>query len=712
MLASGVVGPSKSRAKKVQQVLREACDVACYMVVRMTPLSKHVGQRFPPTPVLSSLARKLWKAEDAVLEGTLPRFEAGAPSFQRRRMTYPRALNDQSSPWTKLHRRRMRRTQSLQGWTPQPLDLSPSNSQEGASDAEPSRADSNSSPQIGKVLSIASRLPSVLELGRIYCCLAQFEEDGSFGIAAMERAVEELEARFGFGLRKTDAPRLLAFVRGKEGSVTRQGFTSRLRDLLCTIHTAQDKLSLAQLRVVVASAFDRFDTNNDDEICLEEFSAALKSMGLSLAPKEILLLHEFLASSPEYSVTKSASLKRDSLKVEIVSPEEQCRKAMERALKTVSQRAGFCSASKIAKQLYRAMSSGDTMQRARRVLAVLCGMSKNATCFADTVELTGGLAITGLALAHFHLHGHDEASLSSVVELANQVDDVGQSLKDAMGDLFQNGPTTSVLLSGVLGAAQALPQETVALDENEALLYARNFHNMDCSQGLFQKLLILGGFRWCRAEEGEFLNSSSKKELKILVRGRCSSRKIDLPAGAVIGPGMEAVATENSTYAAWDWQRLNAAARQDQRIDVLVKDLLSQCKEDSHSPGGSASPTYKAYSPTIFTPGSWLSPIVAAIELQAKRKGLLHCSQLSVCLQQVLAKPDVSLKEKLGQCGSMIWNEIGEIKETLEAATEMLGVCSVLAAWIQNSAATSPDDLLQLSPLLILFILGLQPCKK
>ncbi|CAE8599812.1 unnamed protein product, partial [Polarella glacialis] len=84
---------------------------------------------------------------------------------------------------------------------------------------------------------------------------------------------------------------------GQRVSVGRHEFAVGVRDLIRVLHRVRPQLSLAQLRLVLATAFDRFDVNGDGLISASEFAAAVESFDVHLLPEEISVLHRFLAPS-------------------------------------------------------------------------------------------------------------------------------------------------------------------------------------------------------------------------------------------------------------------------------------------------------------------------------------------------------------------------------------------------------------------------------
>lgn len=387
---------------------------------------------------------------------------------------------------------------------------------------------------------------------------------------------------------------------------------------------------------------------------------------------------------------------------------------------------------------------GSPKERTSRGLAAaLGGDQETAGHVADAAELAVGV---GVVLLNLHVHA-PMLGLDST-DMAEQLSITARALTSAMGDLLQAGPTGPLLLSGLLGAVKSLPsKELGALDHDEALLFARSFHSHGCSQALFHKLLACGGCRWANAETGESLTrTSGSHEIKIIVRGKGLIRKAGLELGEA-SPGktidtrrfshnvalsekkLEVVAAEPVRYVAWDLHKLEDYLEQthDKRLIDLVNMLKDDAKSLSsnlglqylpspcrsartprgcHSPGDVRRSSFKEGQIGTSATSGWLSPVGAAIHCQARRKGWSHCSQLSDNLQHVLSKPEASLRERLDQCSALVWDSADEIAESFEAVADLAAACSVLAALAGSSADISPDNLLQLGPLVILLSLA------
>eukprot|EP00931_Biecheleriopsis_adriatica_P047229 TRINITY_DN27198_c0_g1_i1.p1 TRINITY_DN27198_c0_g1~~TRINITY_DN27198_c0_g1_i1.p1 ORF type:complete len:842 (+),score=164.71 TRINITY_DN27198_c0_g1_i1:144-2669(+) len=744
-LGSGlaVVASSKSRRQEAKRLLRRAWNIAQNTMVQLTPAGRHWGDLLPPTPAFAALANKLWRRDAKTTDlDSIPEMPEKSKAEQsrpvlrlsKRAVTMPAMpveCHNSDEETQPTQSRRNRRMKSLKGWTPQPL-LTPSVSR-GLADESTTAESNSSSSSTGKRSGDEEldSLPSLLELGRMFDRIAL--ERGDSIDELMQEAIKELNRRYKAGFHQSDAARLLAIIsEGKEGKISRQSFATVVRDLLMTLYRVRSQLSLQQLRVVMASAFDRFDMNCDGTICVDEFAAAIEAFDMKLPAKEIGVLHRFL--SPAAASGRTPTLERSDLAAAKAAPpkelEDQCRAAVEGAQEKLAQATGWNGAVKLAERVTSALQEpGCPITRAKRGLAVLTERGQTEL-LADATELAASVAGMGMVLVHVHLGGAD-ADLTSTVDVAQQIGDAAQSLVGAMGDLFQSGSMGPLLLSGLLGAVKALPsQELVSLSENEALLFARTFHNTDCSQGLFHRLLACGGCHWGIANAGESLDDDGS-EIKILVRGKAQLQRgpitEELMPGALLGSlrnsseQLQADAVEPVTYVAWNKKMLKdyLAAAHDEKLTKLVHQVMQesasgffrQVSHEASQDSGLHSPLHSPRAPT--SPSGWLSPVGAALECQAKRKGLPRCSQLTESLQRVLAKPDAQLREKLDQCCALVWDSLDELVESFEAFVDLAGACTVLAALADSSGSLNPDDLLQLAPLLILLSLsGAQVARK
>eukprot|EP00930_Biecheleria_cincta_P029642 TRINITY_DN20590_c0_g1_i1.p1 TRINITY_DN20590_c0_g1~~TRINITY_DN20590_c0_g1_i1.p1 ORF type:complete len:887 (-),score=161.66 TRINITY_DN20590_c0_g1_i1:323-2956(-) len=800
LLAGGASVSSQSRRRKVKRILRKALDAACHTIVQMTPAGRHLGQMLPPTPMFSAIANKLLmkKADEleTIEEGTmeescfaqtsirepiklpmLVKFSAEGPQARECSDDRFRAIqktntdtditNDDLSPIRK--QRNKRKMKSLHGWTPVPLEPMWEPESETSTKQGTQIAKNDSFLCASKFSSNGSgsedgSVPSVLELGRIFNRLTKLESDGILRQYAMEKAIEELNERYNCGFNASDAPRLHTFLSKGGRNISREDFTTGMEDLLQGLHAVRHQLSLQQLRVVMASAFERFDENGDGSICAEEFAAALQASDIFLGQNQIYVLHRFLAQtaeSKEACAQQTPAFDRSNLRApeKSISLEEQCKAAIDGAVKNLARATGWNGATEMATRVAKAVSlPGSPKTRASRGLAAALGSDQEtAGHVADVAELAASVAGAAFVLLHVHLAG-PEAGMSSP-DMLGPMSSTAHSLASAMGDLLQEGPMGPLLLSGLLGAAKALPSSDLgAMDHNEALLFARTFHDRGCSQALFHKLLACGSFRWASAEAGESLTAAPDgRELRILVRGkglvqRGGSGFEEVPHGSTISTNhysqaagdaskLDIVAADQVQYVAWDLQKLQdyLANAHDDRLTDLVQQLKDDAKflalnhglqnpgtpchirsspkgsskGKCHSPGRMIGGNFQNGHIGIGSSAGWLSPVRAAMACQARRKGLSRCSQLSNDLQHVLSKPTASWSERLDQCKALIWDSADELMESLEAAVDLASACSVLAALAGSSAEMSPDDLLQLAPLLIMLSLtGAQAARK
>lgn len=305
---------------------------------------------------------------------------------------------------------------------------------------------------------------------------------------------------------------------------------------------------------------------------------------------------------------------------------------------------------------------------------------------------------------HAHAHPHETGNACLVLQWLDLVRADVDSLSASVQDVVGSGCLLPLLISSFLGALKSLAAaDLVALDQNEALLYARNFHDKDCSVSLFHRLLSCGGCRWGKVSAGHTL--TSPQELRIIIRGRAVRKSPDrvqeeLEPGAVLQSSQEdqVVATEAVTYVAWDKQKLYQFIHDSQDLQ-LVK-LVDEMMRDAwmgaeHRSVDTSTNTAEA--------GGWtslLSPLSSAFWEHAKRKGLVDWVHLGEGLQHILEK-DASMWEKMDKCRSLVFDSASRCFESALAVADLFGAASVLNGWSQTQEL-SPDDMLQLAPLMVL----------
>ena len=204
---------------------------------------------------------------------------------------------------------------------------------------------------------------------------------------------------------------------------------------------------------------------------------------------------------------------------------------------------------------------------------------------ADTSEFAATLGATVLVLNHLH----DNPPQLDTGEWIQQLQLVANEFTSAINSLLQSTPAGSTLASALLAALNAVRtnSEIVSLNENEALLYARAFHQKGFSMRLFRKLLASGGYRWVKASKGardkrshdkhmfcflkfqclvftpanpsgDMIHRAEDGDVKILVQGTASRVGDDLPQGNIKGGQMileesiDVIACEDVVFIAWD----------------------------------------------------------------------------------------------------------------------------------------------------------------
>ncbi|CAE7503050.1 unnamed protein product [Symbiodinium natans] len=529
-------------------------------------------------------------------------------------------------------------------------------------------------------------------------------------LAHFERVVDLLNERFDVRFQSFDVRRLwnMICVTGQD-EVGREAFVSQMGTLLAALSSSKG-LSLAQLRIIMRTAFERFDTDSDGSITQVEFAAALSSCDIHLQSSEVAVLLKFLSPS---STDDTVAVSREDLeaKTSPSSLEEQFQAAFQGASKNLAEATGWNGAVKMAGRVLAVFEEPlSPKSQLYRVIAAIVGKDVSSEMFADTSEL-----LTTLASIVLVLHAHDHGAQMLPAEWMDQLKSVADDLTASFNDLFDSGPMGPVLLSGVLGAFKALrTQEPVSLSEKEALLFARTFHTKGCSMPLFQKLLACGHCQWTSASEGDLLQDSARQEVQVLVRGevqRCSEGQcMAVQPGEVIKgcrDGEVVVASSNADYATLDAEKLAQCVQNstDTLLVELVKEILLdagiertvECDVDTP-------PLDVPASPESSTSG-WLSPFAAALRVQAKRKGFSVCSEVTDGLNHILSQEDITLPAKLERCRALVLDNADVFVESLEALVDITGACSALLAFWTQSSAPTPEHLLQLAPIMILLSL-------
>jgi len=568
------------------------------------------------------------------------------------------------------------------GWTPEPLKSS----------AGDLRRCCKFDPLSEMSVVSEAAAPSLLELGCLFNTLRNEVEE--VDVHFIQAATDELNVRYKVGLNPADAQRIYNMLskHGKE-EISRENFMQTLRDLLSAVVGSKKHLSFRQLRVVMATAFERFDNDGDGHICGDEFACALRSYDIRLGPSETMVLFRLL--SPD----EKDALAREDL-TEPASFTDRCQVALEGAQEKAVEATGFSSAAKVL---------GTEEVRGpdcwiQRIQGAISGRD-GPEILAGAFDLATTSAAACLVLMHAHAHPHETGHVCLACQWLEQLRSAADSISASVQDVVDSGGLLPLLISSFLGALKSLAaNDLVALDQNEALLYARNFHHKDCSVSLFHRLLSCGGCRWGEVSAGDTL--SSPQELRVMIRGRAVRKSPDsvqeeLEPGAVLQSSQEdqVIATEAVTFVAWDKQKLYQFIHDAQDLQ-LVK-LVDEMMRDASM--GADHRSVDASTKAAEASGGWtslLSPVSSAFWEHAKRKGLVNWVHLWEGIRHILEK-DASMWEKTDKCRSLVFDSASNCWESASAVADLFGAASVLTGWSQTQEL-SPDDMLQLAPLMVL----------
>ena len=557
---------------------------------------------------------------------------------------------------------------------------------------------------LSRLHSRSKNMPSYYELEEIYDGTVPQNHDGNGQItpAVLKDVVEVLNKRYNVDFQEKDAIRLHEMMKDEKDQVTRSKFIETTHSLLRAVKSAKVPLSFAQLRLIMGTAFERFDLNADGDLSLEEFSAALLSFDINIPTKQTKILLQFL--SQETSVKATVLNKEDFAMEGGSSSEEQVLQAVANAQEKVADFTGWRSALEIGEKVKSiCLGEGDLGEKMTRLRKTL-----EAEKVADSTELALTISSIFLILVNNPAHAACAANVPdfSLLEFGNQMRYMVESAPAAMTSLFQSGPMGPILLSAVLAASKAMRQQgTISLGGNEALLYVQSFQHKGCSLGFFHKLIACSEYRWGSAKPGDYLLLNSvEPELKILLHGKGKRKGVKVGAGAVLMKQAEddkVLVEEPMTYIAWNVRKLTELIKhtKDPALVKLVRDMIKEA-----DPGFSDFDEKASNRPKNVN--GLLTALSESVELQAKRKGLSMCYQLVDGLQRLIFNSNSSSREKMCQCKALILESADDLMEGVEALSDFAGAFSALAAITSSQVGVggdlSTDDVLQLAPLFML----------
>lgn len=223
---------------------------------------------------------------------------------------------------------------------------------------------------ISKLQARSKQIPSYLDLEEIYDSMVP-QGNSCITPALLKDVVKVLNQRYSVDFQESDAERLHLMMKAGNDSVTRVQFIETTFSLLRAVKSAKVPLSFSQLRLIMGTAFERFDTNADGDLSLEEFSAALLSFDINIPEKQTKILLQFL--SQETSGTAMVLNKEDfAMKGASSSSEEQLLEAVVTAKDKVADFTGWRSAVEIKDKVASiCLGEGNMSQKMKRLRETL-----------------------------------------------------------------------------------------------------------------------------------------------------------------------------------------------------------------------------------------------------------------------------------------------------------------------------------------------------
>lgn len=225
----------------------------------------------------------------------------------------------------------------------------------------------------------------------------------------LEKVILVLNEKYQVGFSANDVASLRKML-SKDGKIERPHFTATLFSLLQAVGRASEQLSLRQLRVVMVTAFQRFDLDADGCIAPHEFAAALQNFGIRLPLSEIAVLLKFL--SPMNDATETGIppvLRQEDLSGAVgmePSLEDQCTRAISGAQDKVCEATGLSRAAEVCETISGICAGqGDPMNKANSVFKAVADadfVHEGGELIADLSDLM--VLLAGVAVVFMHPH--------------------------------------------------------------------------------------------------------------------------------------------------------------------------------------------------------------------------------------------------------------------------------------------------------------------
>lgn len=211
------------------------------------------------------------------------------------------------------------------------------------------------------------------------------------------------------------------------------------------------------------------------------------------------------------------------------------------------------------------------------------------------------------------------------------------------------------------------------------------------------------------------LQGSTTWQIQVLVRGevemRSSETSLNVQPGEVVKrccDGEQMIASTGALYVTLDAGQLAQCIQNssDSLLVALAKELLDDAGIEEAAEVESRFEVGTGEGPqSPESPAGWLSPLKAALQVQAKRKGFSVCTEITDGLQHIISQTDISMPEKLERCRALVLDNADVFVESFEALVDITGACSALLALWNHSSAPTPENILQLAPIMILLSL-------